>query len=429
MISSLDPEPPRLVPAEHDPTNVTDREAQLPPTHGASDGPPAATDATTGSEDFPTTQSDAVETTPAAARLENEGPPFPVEDPGSTRPVGTVAFGFNLEKIAGHGEDSDPLLHAGADLAIVAVFDGMGGAGGTVYQTPDGPFTGAYLASRTVRDVVGRRLRELLDTGLPLDGPAVADDLRRFVEGALVARLADLNAPRSALRSKLIRALPTTMALAVAQRQQPDGPTWTCDVWWAGDSRIYVVEPESGAAQLTVDDIRDHGDAMANLHADSVLDNAISADIPFTVHHRQSRLTAPFLLIAATDGCFGYLPTPMHFEHLILDSLGSAPGTAAWSATVQAHISGVTGDDAAMALYGAGADFDGFRTLFDARRQLLNADWVQPLDEVAAEIDRRRTELNIMEQENASRTSSLWSAYKPGYERYIGTSRPETGAT
>ena len=68
--------------------------------------------------------------------------------PGST-PGPTISFSFNLAKIPDQGEDSDPILRDGPDLGLVAVFDGMGGAGGTVYETPDGRRTGAYLASRS----------------------------------------------------------------------------------------------------------------------------------------------------------------------------------------------------------------------------------------------------------------------------------------
>ena len=50
----------------------------------------------------------------------------------------TISFAFNLGKIPDQGEDSDPILRDGPDLGLVAVFDGMGGAGGTVYETPDG---------------------------------------------------------------------------------------------------------------------------------------------------------------------------------------------------------------------------------------------------------------------------------------------------
>ena len=88
----------------------------------------------------------------------------------------------------------------------------MGGAGGTVYETPDGPRTGAYLASRIARDVVERRMLDLLEPDWNLNGPAAAEDLRRSVKRALHDRLAELKAPPSGLRSRLLRALPTTMA-------------------------------------------------------------------------------------------------------------------------------------------------------------------------------------------------------------------------
>jgi hypothetical protein len=150
---------------------------------------------------------------------------------GRTRPVGpSLSFGFNLGKIPGQGEDSDPILRHGRELGLVGVFDGMGGAGGTVYETPDGPRTGAYLASRVARDVVEQRMLELLDPEWHVDGPAVAQALHDAVRQALVARLAELKAPASGLRSKLLRALPTTMALVALQRLQPDGDEWapTC---------------------------------------------------------------------------------------------------------------------------------------------------------------------------------------------------------
>ena len=57
----------------------------------------------------------------------------------SSAPGPTVSFGFNLGKIPDQGEDSDPILRDGPDLGLLAVFDGMGGAGGTVYDTDDGP--------------------------------------------------------------------------------------------------------------------------------------------------------------------------------------------------------------------------------------------------------------------------------------------------
>jgi hypothetical protein len=87
-------------------------------------------------------------------------------------PGPTISFTFNLGKIPDQGEDADPILRDGRDLALVGVFDGMGGAGGTVYETPDGPRTGAYIGARVARDVVERRMVDLLEPDWNLNGRA-----------------------------------------------------------------------------------------------------------------------------------------------------------------------------------------------------------------------------------------------------------------
>jgi serine/threonine protein phosphatase PrpC len=358
-----------------------------------------------------------------------DGPAESAWEPAPARPApaaGTpsaggprVSFGFNLQKIGGQGEDSDPIVRHGRELGLVAVFDGMGGAGGTVYETPDGPRTGAYLASRVARDVVEQQMVALLDPEWNLDGAAAAQDVQRSVRAALQERLAELNAPASGLRSRLLRALPTTMALAGLQRDEPGGDRWTCHLLWAGDSRVYVFEPGSGARQLTADDIRDRGDAMANLREDSVVSNAMSADTEFVVHHRQVELTTPFLVIAATDGCFGYLPSPMHFEHLVLTALRDTQDTDSWSAAVQAAISAVTGDDAAMATLGLGADHAAFQKLFAQRTAELERRWIAPLDDLDTELRKQERTLHELRAARQERQARLWAAYKPGYEEYL----------
>ena len=342
-----------------------------------------------------------------------------VDTPAHTAAGPRLSFGFNLGKIAGQGEDSDPIVRHGRELGLVAVFDGMGGAGGTVYETADGPRTGAYLASRLARDVVEHRMVALLDPEWNLNGEAAAQDLQRSVRSALRARLEELKAPASGLRSRLLRALPTTMALGALQRHEPGGDRWTCHLLWAGDSRVYVFRPGSGAQQLTVDDIRDRGDAMANLREDSVVSNAMSADTDFVVHHRQVELTAPFLMVAATDGCFGYVPSPMHFEHLVLAALRDAPDTDSWSAAVQAAVSAVTGDDAAMAVLGVGADHDGFRTLFAKRTAELEQRWITPLDDLDTELREQERKLEELRLARRQRQAQLWAAYKSGYEEHL----------
>jgi serine/threonine protein phosphatase PrpC len=347
-------------------------------------------------------------------------PDFPRLD-ADPAAAGDAVFGFNLAKVEGAGEDSDPIVYVSRDLIVVGVFDGMGGAGGTVYETETGPHSGAYIASRLVRDLVERRLVELVREDWELDGPAVAAQLQTDIQNELVGALAALHAPRSGLRSKLLRALPTTMAVAALQRREPAGNDWTCSVFWAGDSRVYLLEPEDGIAQLTVDDIRDRGDAMANLREDSVMSNAISADTRFMIHHQQFNLTAPFLMIAATDGCFGYVPSPMHFEYLILSALRDSADTAHWSAEISARIAAVTGDDAAMGVVGVGADRAALRSILDRRTNTLENHWIRPLDILAADRNRLQLELELLQTQTADLESELWTEYKAGYERFHGS--------
>lgn len=330
----------------------------------------------------------------------------------------TVSFGFNLGKIPGHGEDSDPIVRDGPDLGLVGVFDGMGGAGGTTYETPDGPRTGAYLASRIARDVAERRMLDLLEPDWNLNGEAAARDLHRSIQEALQERLEALKAPKSGLRSRLLRALPTTMALVALQRTRRNGSTWACHVFWSGDSRAYVLDAD-GARQLSTDDLRDTGDAMANLRRDSVVSNAMSADTEFQVNYRRVELRAPFVLCCATDGCFGYLPTPMHFEHLVLAPLLGARDVRSWSESVQTEIAAVTGDDAAMATMAVGADLDDLQTMFGPRVDQLQRDFITPIDELNEAVARAESELALVRQRQVERTAAVWNQYKVDYERHL----------
>jgi hypothetical protein len=340
----------------------------------------------------------------------------------SAPPAGpTLSFAFNLAKVPGQGEDADPIVREGRDLGLVGVFDGMGGAGGTVYETEEGPRTGAYIGARVARAVVEERMLAILDPEWNLDGAAAARDLQRGVKQALTEALAGLNAPTSGLRSRLLRALPTTMAVLALQRREPRKGRWSGHLLWSGDSRVYVFDPDRGASQLTRDDLRDRADALGNLRQDSVVSNAMSADTDFVVHHHQVQFNAPFLAVAATDGCFGYVPTPIHFEHLVLAALRDSTDTASWSALLSERIAAVTGDDAAMAVLGVGADHDEFRGLFAARIADLEQRCVEPLDQLEAEVRRAEQAAADARARHARLQTQLWSAYKPSYERYLGS--------
>jgi serine/threonine protein phosphatase PrpC len=337
----------------------------------------------------------------------------------------SVSFKFCTAKVAGEGEDSDPILRVGPDLGLLGVFDGMGGAGGRVYDTPDGRHTGAYIASRFARNVVERLMLELIKPEWNLDGPATAAELHRSLASSLAARLAELKAPETALRSKLVKALPTTMTLAVLQRSDPAASTYACHLFQAGDSRAYVAEPDGGLRQLTTDHLRSGGDAMRNLTDDSVMSNCISADTEFYIEHHQVQLQAPFLLLCATDGCFAYVRSPMHFEHLLLSTMQAARDVPAWQQALEAEVTAVTGDDAAIALLGLGADLDGFRKLFKDRTDELRRRYIDPLNELDGQVRQAEQQLAEVRARRIELGAELWGAYKGGYERYQAVPEPD----
>jgi serine/threonine protein phosphatase PrpC len=336
----------------------------------------------------------------------------------------SVSFKFCTAKVAGEGEDADPILRAGPDLGLLGVFDGMGGAGGRVYDTPDGRHTGAWIASRFARNVVERLMLELIKPEWNLDGPATASELQRLLASSLAARLAELKAPETTLRSKLVKALPTTMTLAVLQRTDPAAGRYAGHLFWAGDSRAYLADPEAGLMQLTTDDLRSGGDAMRNLTDDSAMSNAISADTDFHVNHRQVELQAPFLLLCATDGCFAYVRSPMHFEQLLLSTLGAARDVADWQRSLEAAVTAITGDDAALALLGPGTDLAGFKRLFKDRAAELQRRYIDPLDDLEGEVQRAEQELAGLRARRAALGAELWDAYKPGYEHHLAAPEP-----
>jgi hypothetical protein len=193
---------------------------------------------------------------------------------------------------------------------------------------------------------------------------------------------------------------------------------WACHIFWAGDSRAYVFE-STGARQLTIDDLRDPGDALANLRRDSVVSNAMSADTEFRVNYRRVDLRAPFLVICATDGCFGYVPTPMHFEYLVLRRLQESRNTDVWSISLQTEIAAVTGDDAAMSTLGVGAEFKEFQKLFAPRVAELASAFIAPLDELRSAVTRAEQELEALRSRQLMEMTDRWNRYKSGYERYL----------
>jgi serine/threonine protein phosphatase PrpC len=336
--------------------------------------------------------------------------PQPTARPARAAKRAGVAFSFNLAKIAGHGEDADPILQVIPDGMLLGVFDGLGGSGSTPIDGVDGVKSSAYYGARVVRDAADGLL-PLLSVFSAATPDAVADVLGEHIDTVLASYQETWKASgTSALRSSLFRRLPTTAAIAIARTARA---TARISVLWAGDSRCYALTPAAGLQQLTADHLRTPQDALANLTKDAPIANCISADAPARIDAREITVPLPAVLIAATDGCFGYLDSPMHFEGLLLDTMRATTTAQRWSRALQERVAAVAGDDASLALVGIGwRTHLGMRRAFRARFADLQARYLTPLGTAA---------------DHTAARADLWSAYAPVYEAHLR--REETPCT
>lgn len=266
--------------------------------------------------------------------------------PSSPEPLLGQLIVLDLPARAGEGEDSLSFDFR-RDVGFMAVCDGCGGLGARRYPA-FGQHTGAYVAARVAAQTVFDRFGEL--AAAQPSALTQPQALARALEDALRFRLEELQAQagRSALRigGTMVRSFPTTLcALVQAYAAPPGGAALV----WAGDSRAYRLTP-SGLQQLTRDDLSGQPDAFDNLYKDAHLTNIVNADAPFTLHARALPVMEPQVLLTATDGFFGYFPSPMDFELFLLETMARAEDYAAWRQAMAEEIAAVTGDDVAAVM-------------------------------------------------------------------------------
>jgi serine/threonine protein phosphatase PrpC len=337
----------------------------------------------------------------------------------------------------GAGEDAPPIAYDydNSIRGLIGVFDGLGGAGGETVEFDGGPArTNAWLASRRAAGIVLEVYRqlagqmptaesapssgdscgqeiELPENRLPADFTEV---LQRALQQRLARYAADIGAGGSGLlKSKLIKTLPTTMAICTF-----DLSIHEYTAIWAGDSRIYCLNPsiDVGLQQVTKDHLKTNPDAMQNLTGDAIMSNCVSVSADFVLEERRLPLPSPCVLIAATDGCFGYVHTPLQFEYMLLSSMREAQSFPDWGERLKAAIIQVTGDDATLAAFAIGwPDFATCREDFADRfewcaKRVIDLDKKRDLaDRLEKEFGRARDELTTLTQEQ-------WEEYRRAYE-------------
>lgn len=320
--------------------------------------------------------------------------------------AGKYDFLFLIQKeaVEGKGEDSfyccaDPFENRSV---AAAVFDGSGGAGSRIHEELGG-HTEAYIASRCLSGAMCDWYHKN-GKGDWRSAAQLRDSLKSSFEEAF-AICSSRSAGNRMIRGSMVKSFPTTAAIAYAQE---DGDGVLVHVIWAGDSRVYLMDRE-GLAQLTEDDL-DGQDAYANLYEDGVMTNLLSSDEEVKLHAKSFRISGPALIFAATDGCFGYFPTPMDFEYVLLSSLDQADRPDRFKENLKAWFTEYAGDDFAMALVSFfHGDFRKLKKTYADRTRYIFKRYIEPLTRCRQE----------ERQDLEGYTASLWEEYRTGYERYL----------
>lgn len=275
--------------------------------------------------------------------------------------------------------------------ALVAVFDGCGGLGSRKYPGFR-DHTGAWVASRLACGAVHDWYRKH-DRDAWQDGEQMTGSLNRFLKEGLSRGPAYGNS-QLRIRGSMVRDFPSTLALALARLEED---VRTVHVVWAGDSRVYLLDSQ-GLAQLTQDD-SEVTDAFENLTRDGELTNLLSSDGKYTLHYKCLKLTEPALIFAATDGCFGYIPSPMDFEYTLCRAIADSKTVNILRKTLRERFLETAGDDFALCCMGLNfGSYGAIREMAKLRMQTLEATCLP---------------------RNRSQAQRLWEAYRPGYNRYL----------
>lgn len=321
-----------------------------------------------------------------------------------------ITISFRTEKKLGHGEDAPPLLIVREKACAVGVFDGMGGAGAKISESSSfgANHTQAYISSR----IVCSSMDSFLQEHLPTDD-VKTEDMKAVIKRKLLEEK-EMFAPKvtSSLRSKLVREYPTTMAVVTLQEEDK---SCKVDCYWAGDSHCYLWTKD-GFFLISRDDLEDNNDPMENLHNDSPISNCICADRDFTIHHNPIELKKePIIILCATDGCFGYYQTPMHFEYVLKSCLQKAKDKNDWEQIVKDEVLKVTGDDCSLSLIARG-----FSTFDDLKKEMKSTS-SEIIEVMKQEQEVAEAEHILAEEKKRyeQKITSGWNSYKQNYMKYI----------
>ena len=317
------------------------------------------------SSDPLTPEADSTETVPAMDDGTSES-----QSPSEN----SIWVSFVTEKKIGQGQDGPPIRTSWktseGTRSIIAVFDGMGGAGSTLVPDIDADrqIPMAYLASRAAARAFEKCFSQITPT---MSCTEIATQLEQTVQRELIALMErDGGKPESRVKGDLVKNYPTTIAAAIID-DIPEGRR--VHPLWAGDSRIYALLPdELLLQQLTIDhtssgDSSDGGDAALTRCA-----------TPENVDLESAEYLLPrdAIIFAATDGCFAYQSTQFLLTSLIEDMVVAGDADQ-YSHHLANTLSAISGDDCAISmLFPAAASYtvvrENFRPLLRDLQDIRN---------------------------------------------------------
>lgn len=325
--------------------------------------------------------------------------------------MNSISLKFMIEKREGHGEDSPALSLIKENFCAVGVFDGMGGSGAAICKSEFGDeHTKAYVASRIILEAINNYMENAKDVR-----DINSDGIKSTAHGRLEQEKSNYPTKASGLRSKLVRDYPTTLAITTAL-QNEDG-THTVNSYWAGDSRNYLWTPK-GFYQISKDDLDTELDPLENLRNDGALSNCICADREFIINNKSIPVEGKFVILSATDGCFNYFATPMHFNDILVTGLKQSDSVEEWEDFCKSAITDVTGDDVSLSLIAVG--FEDFK---DLKESLSNSSVVK-IEEIKKVQDELKSLSKQIEDNKAALENLIqegWDEYKTSYMKYFNS--------
>ena len=296
----------------------------------------------------------------------------------------------------------------------------MGGAGAALCKSKNygNDKTQAYVASRIIRCELDRFFSEEIEPNSE-QTKNIASKLKDRIRKCLNSEIEQYSSAKKAvLKSKLVRQYPTTMAVVALYEHNGN---WFVDSYWAGDSRCYLWK-EDGFFQISKDDLAESNDPMRNLYNDAPISNCICADSEFVINFMPLTCKIPAIILCATDGCFGYYKTPMHFEYILRTSLGRARDKEEWINNIREEFIKVTGDDCSLSLIAIG--FSSFNDLKEKMKDCGNE--ITAIVEAEREIVNLEERLQTKKIEFVDKSNSAWNEYSKHYMKYLISPTSET---